>query len=160
MDGRAAHYHVVVVGGGPAGATAAHELALKGRRVLLLDRAGRIKPCGGAIPTRLIEDFAIPPHLIKARIRSARIVAPSNASADMKIEAGGGGSDTQDLANAGVPTLGLYTVRKHYFDWHHTAADTIDKVDKKEFRRNIAALAVASYILADMTGHLGDAPRP
>ena len=43
-------YDVVVVGGGPAGATAAHDLSVAGHSVLLLDRAGRIKPCGGAIP--------------------------------------------------------------------------------------------------------------
>lgn len=43
-------FDVVVLGGGPAGATAAHDLAKRGRHVLLLDRAGRIKPCGGAIP--------------------------------------------------------------------------------------------------------------
>ena len=78
-------FDVVVVGGGPAGATAAADLAVGGRRVLLLDRAGRIKPCGGAIPPRLIRDFAIPDALLVARIRSARMVAPSARHVDMPV---------------------------------------------------------------------------
>ncbi len=57
-------FDVVVVGGGPSGAIAAEDLARAGRRVALLDRAGRIKPCGGAIPPRLVRDFAIPDHII------------------------------------------------------------------------------------------------
>ena len=49
-------YDVVVIGGGPAGATAAHEIAKAGRSVMLLDRAGRTKPCGGADPPQLLRD--------------------------------------------------------------------------------------------------------
>ncbi len=79
------NFDAVVVGGGPSGATAAEELARQGRSVLLLDRAGRIKPCGGAIPPRLIQDFAIPDHLLAARITSARMVAPSARAVDMPI---------------------------------------------------------------------------
>jgi geranylgeranyl reductase len=82
-------YDVIVVGGGPAGATAATDLALDGRSVVLLDRAGRIKPCGGAIPPRLIRDFAIPDHLIVARIRGARIIAPSERAVDMPVDGNG-----------------------------------------------------------------------
>lgn len=81
-------FDAVVVGGGPAGATAAADLAAMGREVLLLDRAGRIKPCGGAIPPRCIRDFAIPPHLLVASARAARMVAPSGRRVDMRIDKG------------------------------------------------------------------------
>lgn len=83
-----APFDAVVVGGGPAGATAATDLAGTGHAVLLLDRAGRIKPCGGAIPPRLMRDFAIPESLLVARAGAARMVAPSGRTVDMPIEGG------------------------------------------------------------------------
>ncbi|MBA4263444.1 MAG: geranylgeranyl diphosphate reductase [Comamonadaceae bacterium] len=81
-------FDAVVIGGGPAGATAAHELARQGRSVLLLDRAGRIKPCGGAIPPRLIKDFDIPDHLLVARAESARMISPADNRVDIPIDNG------------------------------------------------------------------------
>ncbi len=87
---------------------------------------------------------------------AATLLAPVGAAT---IKAGGGGSDISPLMAAGVPGLGEETTAAHYFDWHHTEADTLDKVDPVEFRKNVASLAVMTYILADMpeqlAGHKG-----
>lgn len=71
-----------------------------------------------------------------------------------KATPGGGGADIGPLVRDGVPGLSPETVGLHYFDWHHTDADTVDKVNPDDFKRNIAVLAVLSYILADMPGKL------
>ncbi|MEO8660594.1 MAG: M20/M25/M40 family metallo-hydrolase [Bryobacteraceae bacterium] len=72
------------------------------------------------------------------------------------ITRGGGGADISPLMRDGVPGLGLRTVGTRYFEWHHTNADTLDKIDKNDFRLNIATLAVMSYVLADMPGGLAE----
>ncbi len=78
-------FDAIVVGGGPSGATAANDLAIAGKKVLLLDRAGRIKPCGGAVPPRLLKDFDVPLDQLCARATSARMIAPSNQAVDMPV---------------------------------------------------------------------------
>ena len=81
-------FDVAVVGGGPAGATAAEALARAGRHVALLNRAGRIKPCGGAIPPRLIRDYAIPENLLVAKARAARVISPKDKHVHMPVDGG------------------------------------------------------------------------
>jgi Peptidase family M28 len=71
-----------------------------------------------------------------------------------EITGGGGGEDIAPLMRDGVPGLAERTVGTHYFDWHHTEADTFDKVGLEDFRKNMAALAVMGYVLADMPGRL------
>jgi hypothetical protein len=73
-----------------------------------------------------------------------------------KISPGGGGSDISPLMADGVPGFGVRTVGIHYFDWHHTNADSFDKIVPREFQLNVASLAVLSYVLADMPERLSD----
>ncbi len=76
-----------------------------------------------------------------------------------EIHRGGGGADIGALMREGVPGLSLRTVGTHYFDWHHSDADTVDKIEPQELRLNIGAMALMSYVLADMPdrlpGHAG-----
>jgi geranylgeranyl reductase len=81
-------YDVIVVGGGPSGATAAEDLARSGHKVAFVDRAGKIKPCGGAVPPRLIRDFSIPDSQIVAKINTARMISPTGRRVDIPIENG------------------------------------------------------------------------
>ena len=71
-----------------------------------------------------------------------------------QVSRGGGGADIGPLMRGGVPGFGLRTVGEHYFDWHHTDADTLDKVDPLNLRKAIAVLAIHGYVLADMPGTL------
>ena len=81
-------YDVVVVGGGPSGATAAEDLVRSGHSVALLDREGRIKPCGGAIPPRLMQDFDIGDDQLLAKVNTARMISPTGRHVDIPIENG------------------------------------------------------------------------
>ncbi len=84
-------------------------------------------------------------------VEIGKLLAPIEGG---KISHGGGGSDIAPLLAEGVPGFGVRTVEAHYFDWHHTNADSFDKVVPREFQLNIASLAVLSYVLADMPERL------
>ncbi|EXB54685.1 Geranylgeranyl diphosphate reductase [Morus notabilis] len=72
-----------VIGGGPAGSSAAEALAAGGVETFLFERApSGAKPCGGAIPLCMLDEFQIPSHLIDRRVSRMRIFSPSNLEVD------------------------------------------------------------------------------
>jgi hypothetical protein len=72
----------------------------------------------------------------------------------------GGGADLSPMIPARVPVAGLAQDGTEYFDWHHTANDTLDKIDPKELDQNVAAWATLAYGVAEMQGDFGRAPEP
>ena len=75
---------VAVVGGGPAGSSAAETLAKAGIETYLLERKlDNAKPCGGAIPLCMVEEFDLPPEIIDRRVRRMKMISPSNIEVDI-----------------------------------------------------------------------------
>jgi hypothetical protein len=60
------------------------------------------------------------------------------------------GADITEMSRSGVPAFGLMQEGLTYFNYHHSAADTLDKVDPHELRENAAAMAVLAYALTNM----------
>jgi carboxypeptidase Q len=80
-----------------------------------------------------------------------QLLAPIGAT---ELAWGCRGTDVLQLLPDGVPAMHLEVDRSRYFWYHHTAADTIDKLDLKEFQQCTAALAVMTYVVADMPARL------
>jgi hypothetical protein len=59
------------------------------------------------------------------------------------------GADTSPLTDAGIPGFGFVPDPRHYFDFHHTPADTLDKVDPKALAQDTAAVAGLAYVIAE-----------
>ncbi|KAJ8766779.1 hypothetical protein K2173_008333 [Erythroxylum novogranatense] len=74
---------VAVIGGGPAGSSAAETLAAGGVETFLFERSpSTAKPCGGAIPLCMLDEFSIPLHLVDRHVTRMKIISPSNVTVD------------------------------------------------------------------------------
>ncbi len=78
-----------------------------------------------------------------------RIAKPLSRIGAAEVSKGGGGADISPMRPAGVPFLLLRQETEHYFDYHHSPADTLDKVDPQDLQRAAAAMAVMAHGLAD-----------
>jgi len=67
-----------------------------------------------------------------------------------KITTGFSGADLGPLLDRGFPLMGLRVEGARYFDYHHTPADTLDKVDRKELDGDVAAMALMAWLLAEL----------
>jgi Zn-dependent M28 family amino/carboxypeptidase len=79
-----------------------------------------------------------------------KLAAPLAPFAADDVQDGGGGADISSMATAGVPQLGLRQDATHYFDIHHTMADTLDKVDAHDLAMNATAMAAMAWELANL----------
>ncbi|MDY6936497.1 MAG: geranylgeranyl reductase [Cyanobacteriota bacterium] len=78
---------VAVIGGGPAGSSAAEVLAKAGIETYLFERKlDNAKPCGGAIPLCMVSEFDLPPEIVDRRVRNMTMISPSNVEVDINIE--------------------------------------------------------------------------
>lgn len=78
---------VAVIGGGPSGSCAAEVLAKAGIQTWLFERKlDNAKPCGGAIPLCMIEEFELPESIIDRKVRNMKMISPSNQEVDIKLD--------------------------------------------------------------------------
>jgi len=118
------------------------------RHVLAIESdAGVFAPLGFGF-TGSDEAFAIVQQV-------GRLLEPFGAGA---ITRGGGGADIGPIMQEGVPGMGLNVDGTRYFWYHHTDADTIDKLNPREMALCTAAMAIMAYVVADLPQALPRAP--
>ncbi len=91
-----------------------------------------------------------------------KVEAMQNMLADMGVEPGsndsGGGADISPLRKAGMPVLAPRQDGTEYFDIHHTANDTLDKVNRDELDQNVAVYTALTWFAANVEGDFGRLP--
>ncbi len=84
------------------------------------------------------------------------ILGLCRAAGNLPAYEGYSGADIRPMLDAGFVLLGQDADMTHYFDIHHTEADTIDKIDPKALTNHVAVMAAVSYVIADMDERIGN----
>ena len=102
-------------------------------------------------------DFTGSPSAMETVRQVAALLARIGADT---VNAGGGGADIGPLMELGVPGMSPAVDESRYFWYHHTDADTMDKLDPRDMGLVTAALAVMAYVVADLPDPLPRATAP
>lgn len=125
---------------GSEGAKAYAKAHAADRHVLGIEAdSGIFRPTGWA--------FSGPAAVLQTVHDLAPLLAPLGAT---RIDTPGGGADLRPLHEQGVPVMGLSVAGERYFWFHHSAADTVDKVDAGDLGQVAAAMAVMAYGAAQL----------
>jgi Zn-dependent M28 family amino/carboxypeptidase len=138
------------------------EFGLSGARTYARDHAGEAaahmfgmeSDLGAFAPLGL--HSRVPPDRLPAIRAMQGLLAPLGV--EYRGNDANGDADVGQLLALGVPVCDLDTDAAEYFDYHHTANDTFDKVDPLLVRRNVACYAVLAWLAADLEAGLGRAP--
>jgi carboxypeptidase Q len=117
----------------------AHEAELPGHLLAIEADSGVYSPTGFG--------FSGTPEALRMVQEIGSLLAGIGAGT---VTQGGGGVDIGPIMEKGVPGMALHVDGLRYFEIHHTAADTMDKVDPAELARCVAAMAVMTYVVADL----------
>lgn len=128
-------------GGGSRAYAKTHESEIANHVAAIESDSGAAHPLGYEVKLSPAAVAALQPLLDVLRPVGSTILHPSRHSP---------GADIEPLVEAGVPGIGIMQDSRKYFDYHHSAADTLDKVNPQELRENAAAVAVMGYALATM----------
>jgi carboxypeptidase Q len=94
-------------------------------------------------------DVKVAPAAVEA-LRPVQTVLTSVGATVMQASSYPPGADIAAMSDAGVPAFGVMQDGRTYFNYHHSAADTLDKIVPAELRENAAAMAVLAYALTNM----------
>jgi Zn-dependent M28 family amino/carboxypeptidase len=100
---------------------------------------------------------SVKPEARDAIAQIAEVLKPLDIEYDATA-IGNGGSDLSAVHAVGMAAVSLHQDATRYFDWHHTANDTLDKIDPAQLQQNVAAYAVTAYLAAQANGDFGSTP--
>jgi len=131
-----------------------HETELPNHVAAIESDSGGFKPAGYSVECAEDSREAI------AALQMDEILSLVHSIGPMKVRKGHSGADVSPMKDANVMLMGHNVEGSTYFDYHHTPADTIDKVNPRELSENVAVMAAVAYVIADMPWRIGELPPP